>query len=264
MFISMWGVISSRSSLSLLCRARREWNVDPPTCKSIYEWNKTLWETGSLISHAGKHPKQHVTEETVDCVCESFSRSPHKSVRQASRELGVPCSTVHDIVHKHLHLHAYKLQLLHHIKPHDHRKRTDFVVEMLSRIEENNNYLGLVLFGDESTFHMCGKVNWHNCRIWGSENPHPVIEYERDASKLNVRLGLYKCGVIGPFFFMESTVTGHSYLDMLKLCCPTGTSRFHIPAGRCPASLPQRCYHISWWDFFWALGRKRRSYCLAT
>jgi len=88
-------------------------------------------------------------------VRESFSRSPHKSIRQASRELGVPHSTVHNIVHKHLRLRAYKLQLLHHIKPDDHRKRTDFAVEMLSCIEENDNYLDLVLFSDESTFHMC-------------------------------------------------------------------------------------------------------------
>jgi len=197
-------------------RARREWNVDPPTCKSIYEWDKTLRETGSLISHTGKHPKQHVTEETVDRVRESFSRSPCKSNRQASTELGVPDSTVHNIVHKHLHLRAYNRQLLHYIKPDDLRKRTDFAVEMLSRPEENDNYLDLVLFSDESTFHVCGKVNRHNCRIWDSENPHQVIEYERDTPKLNVWLGLHKHGVIGPFFFTESTVTGHSYLDMLE------------------------------------------------
>jgi hypothetical protein len=43
-----------------------------------------------------------------------------------------------------------------------------------------------------------------------------VIEYERDTPKLNVWLGLHKNGVIGPFFFMESTVTGHSYLNMLE------------------------------------------------
>jgi len=97
-----------------------------------------------------------VTEETVDRVRESFSRSPRKSIRQASREIGVPRSTLHDIVHKHLCLRAYKLQLLHHIKSDDHRKRTDFAVEMLSRIEENDNYLDLVLFSDESTFHVCG------------------------------------------------------------------------------------------------------------
>jgi hypothetical protein len=109
---------------------------------------------GSLISHTGKHPRQQVKEETVDCVRESFSRSPHKSIRQASRELGVPRSTVHSIVHKHLRLHAYKLQLLHHIKPDDHHKRTDFAVEMLSCVEENDSYLDLVLFSDESTFHV--------------------------------------------------------------------------------------------------------------
>ena len=181
-------------------RARREWNVDPPTHKSIYELDKTLRETGSLISHPGKHPKQHVMEETVDRVRESFSRSQCKSIRQANRELGVPRSTVHNIVHKCLRLRAYKLQLLHHIKPDDHRKRTDFAVEMLSHIEENDSYLDLVLFSDESTFHVCGKVNRHNCRTGGSENPHQVIEYERDTPKLNVWLGLHKHGVISPFF----------------------------------------------------------------
>ena len=113
----------------------------------------------------------------MDRVRESCSRSPRKSIRQASRELGVPHLTVHDIVYKSLRLRAYKLQLLHHIKPDDHRKRTDFAVEMLSRIEENDSYLDLVLFSDESTFHVCGDVNRHNCRIWGTENPHQVTEY---------------------------------------------------------------------------------------
>jgi hypothetical protein len=117
---------------------------------------------------------------------------------------------------------------------------------MLSRIEENNNYLDLVLFSDESTFHVCGKFNRHNCRILGSKNPQQVIEYERDTPKLIVWLGLHKHGVIGPFFFMESTVTGHSYLDMLEnFAFQQIPPRFHIPAGWCPASLPQRCYHIS-------------------
>ena len=126
---------------------------------------------------------------------------------------------------------------------------------MLSRIEENGNYLDLVLFSDESTFHVCGKVNRHNCRIWGSENPHQVIEYERDTPKLNVWLGLHKHGVYSDRTQLPQHVG--------ELCSPTDTSRFPIPAGRCPTSLPQRCYHISGWDFSSTLGRKRSSYCLA-
>jgi transposase len=99
--------------------------VDPPTHKSIYEWDKTLRETGSLISHTGKHPKQHVMEETVNCVRESFSRSSCKSIRQASRELGVPHSTVHD---KRLRLCAYK-----HPKQHMMEETVDRVRESFSR-----------------------------------------------------------------------------------------------------------------------------------
>ncbi|KAJ4446731.1 hypothetical protein ANN_13428 [Periplaneta americana] len=47
-------------------RIQWEWNVDPPTRKSIYEWNRTLRDNGRLISKTGKHPKKHVAEMTVD------------------------------------------------------------------------------------------------------------------------------------------------------------------------------------------------------
>jgi len=135
-------------------------------------------------------------------------------------------------------------------------------VEMLSHIEENN-YLDLVLFSDESTFHVCGKLNRHNCRIWGSENPHQVIEYERDTPKLNVWLGLHKHGVIGPFFFMESTVTGHSYLNMLEnFAIPQIPPGFIFQQDGAPPH-----FHRDVTTFLdetsWALGRKRKSYCLA-
>jgi transposase len=127
--------------------------VNPPTRKFIYQWDKTLRETGSLVSRAGKHHKQHVTEVIVDRVRESFCK---KSIRRASRELGVPRSTVNKILHKRLRLHGYILPL-HYIKPADHCKRTDFAVEMLSRIEENESYLDFVLLSDESTYHVCGE-----------------------------------------------------------------------------------------------------------
>ena len=120
-----------------------------------------------------------------------------KSIRQARRELGVPRSTVYNTVHKRLRLRAYKLQLLHHIKPEDHRKRYEFAAEMLNRIDKNDDYLNAILFTDESTFHVCGKVNRHNCQVWGSEHPHKVIKYERDTPKVNVWLGLHKHDVIG-------------------------------------------------------------------
>ena len=71
-------------------------------------------------------------------------------------------------------------------------------------------------FSDEATFHVSGKVNKHNIRIWGSQNPCEVLERERDSPKINVWCGLMHNQIIGPFIFAESTITANIYLDMLK------------------------------------------------
>jgi hypothetical protein len=73
------------------------------------------------------------------------------------------------------------------------------------------------VFSDEATFHLSGKVNRHNLRIWGMENPHATIEHELDSPKVNVFCAISRTKVYGPFFFMEKTVSGHSYLDMLQI-----------------------------------------------
>ena len=71
-------------------------------------------------------------------------------------------------------------------------------------------------FSDEATFHVSGKVNKHNIRIWGSQNPCEVLERERDSPKINVWCGLMHNQIIGPFIFAESTITANIYLNMLK------------------------------------------------
>ena len=42
---------------------------------------------------------------------------------------------------------------------------------MLQRISEDEAFLKRVCFSDEATFHVSGKLNKHNVRIWGLENP---------------------------------------------------------------------------------------------
>ncbi|GBO08858.1 hypothetical protein AVEN_189419-1 [Araneus ventricosus] len=88
---------------------------------------------------------------------------------------------------------------------------------MLHRIDVDNDFLQRIIFTDEATFHVSGHANKHTTRIWGSENPHFIIETVRDSPKVNVWCGLMADRVIGPFFFAESTVTKEVYLDMLQL-----------------------------------------------
>src|SRR5207253_3199142 len=92
----------------------------------------------------------------------------------------------------------------------------EFAMGMLSQIDEEPEYLNRILFSDESTFHVPGKVNRHNVRIWGTENPHEVKEHERDSPKVNVWCGLMHDHVVGPFFFAEPTINMNTYLDMLR------------------------------------------------
>jgi hypothetical protein len=56
---------------------------------------------------------------------------------------------------------------------------------MLQNIEDDR-FLPRVIFSDEATFHLSGKVNRHSVRIWGPQNPHTALEHEWDSSKVNV------------------------------------------------------------------------------
>ena len=193
---------------------RRVFNRDAPTARSIKKWRDTFLATGSVLKKHGGG--RRASDEMVANVQAAFERSPRKSLRRASRELQIPKSTLQRIVHKRLKLHAYKLQLVQRLEPNDMPKRVEFANTMLDRLGADPDFMTKIFFSDEATFHLSGKVNRHNVRIWGSENPHAIQEHVRDSPKMNVWCSLSHNKVIGPFFFAEKTVRGTTYLDMLE------------------------------------------------
>ncbi|GFV02430.1 DUF4817 domain-containing protein [Trichonephila clavipes] len=156
--------------------------------------------TGS-VEHKKGYGRPRTSEESVERIRDTFRRSPTKSVRQASRELQMPRSTTHDVLHKRLRLTAYKVQILLAIKPDDYAKRYGFAVDMLHRLDADEHFLNRILFSDESTFHVSGMVNKHYVRFWGSEQPHAVRELQRSSEKVNVWCGLLHDRILGPFSF---------------------------------------------------------------
>jgi hypothetical protein len=86
---------------------------------------------------------------------------------------------------------------------------------MFHQIQDDERFLDSVIFNDENTFHVSGKVSTHNCRIWGSENPRVSLERVRDSPKVNTFCALSKERVYSPFF-VETAITGIMYLDMLQ------------------------------------------------
>jgi hypothetical protein len=75
------------------------------------------------------------------------------------------------VLHNHLKLHAYKVQIIQQLKPDNHPKREKFANDILNLIDEDNDFFQRVCFSDEAMFHVSGTVSRHNIRIWGSENP---------------------------------------------------------------------------------------------
>ncbi|GFG35807.1 hypothetical protein Cfor_03971 [Coptotermes formosanus] len=127
----------------------------------------------------------------------------------------MPQSSVWRILPKRLGVKGYRLQLLQALNPQDHNLPFHFCVDFQQRLEEDG-FAEKLAFSDEATFHACGKVNRHNVRIWGTENPHATMEHVRDSPKVNVFCAVSSCKVYGPFFFAETAVTGIKYLDMLQ------------------------------------------------
>ena len=153
-----------------------------------------------------------VTEEQVQQFRQAFVR--RKSTVRGSRELGIPQPTVWRILRERVKLKPYRLMLLQKLQPDDYHRRTTFCTELQMLMEEDDFFEKLI-FSDECTFHLCGKVNRHNVRVWGTENPKPVCEVACDSPKVNVFCGVSTFKVYGPFFFSEQTVTGIAFLDML-------------------------------------------------
>ena len=106
------------------------------------------------------------SEEKVEQVRQKFLRSPRKSVRRASVETHIPRTTVWRVLRKRLQMKPYRLQLVQALKEDDKRKRKEFCVAMLEKLEEDE-FDECLIFSDEATFHTNGKVNKHNVRIWG-------------------------------------------------------------------------------------------------
>lgn len=209
-------LVETNSVTTVQRNFRREYGGNVPDPKSIRKWLQQFKETGSVLK--GKSPgRPTVSAENVERIRASCSRSPKKSLVRRSLQLGIPRSTVYDVVRKRLKLHAYKIQLVHEIKPNDKGLRLDFAVDILNRIDDSEDFLNNVIFTDESTFHVNGVVNRHNCRIWGSQKPQEIVQYQRDSPKVNVWCGLMNDRIVGPFIFAEKTITGDIYYDMLEL-----------------------------------------------
>lgn len=173
------------------------------------------FKTTGSVHDASRSGRPSVPVEEKEVVIAKVMKSPKKSVRRSSHELNFPRTTMRRIL-KAENFHPYKLQHVQQLTEDDPDRRMEMCSWFMDRLDEGHEFLSDILFSDEAMFTMNGQVNRHNCRYYAQENPHWMEQDKHQGgSSVMVWCGIWRNFVIGPFFF-DSTVTGESYLDMLK------------------------------------------------
>ncbi|GBN89029.1 hypothetical protein AVEN_23529-1 [Araneus ventricosus] len=91
----------TKSVITTQRRFRTKYKKDPPSDNSIRRWLTQFQETGSVLHRKG--PGRPITsQENVDRIQETFTRSPRKSTRQAAVQLHMPHTTIWNVLHNRL------------------------------------------------------------------------------------------------------------------------------------------------------------------
>ncbi|GFX90382.1 uncharacterized protein TNCV_5067691 [Trichonephila clavipes] len=131
----------------------------------------------------------------------SEAASGTSSAPEAARRLGLPPSSVHNILRRILQLYPYKLQSCHQLLPADTSQREAFAKWAFSKMEQDPTWVFNILWTDEAHFSLHGDVNNHNCRIWVTSNPREYTQKPLHSPKVTAWCGFTGSFIIGTFFF---------------------------------------------------------------
>jgi hypothetical protein len=109
------------AELKSVVTVQRKWQRLHPGEKAP---DDKLKEAGSVAKQKFSG-RPRTSEENVERIRQSCVRSPKKSIARRSLALGIPKTTIQNVLHKRLRLHAYKIQMKHEIKPDDRTKRSE-------------------------------------------------------------------------------------------------------------------------------------------
>ena len=92
--------IETKSDIQAQRNFGRKYGRKPPARPAIRAWHKKFMETGCVLQRKG--PGRPQISEEIESVRVTCTRSPRKSVREASTQLQIPRSTIHKVLHRNL------------------------------------------------------------------------------------------------------------------------------------------------------------------
>lgn len=146
-------------------------NRPRPSPQGIWKLFNKFRATGSVFNRPKPgRPRSATNEQNEVMVIGSVIMKTQQSLREIGNETGGSITSIWRILRRHK-FHPYGVKLTQELNEADYVKRHDFCNLMEQRTRDPN-FLTNVCFTDESTFHLTGYVNRHNCRYWCESNPN--------------------------------------------------------------------------------------------
>ncbi|GFX00427.1 DUF4817 domain-containing protein [Trichonephila clavipes] len=202
----------------------------PLTLAGLLKLVNRFEETGKLEDPA-RAGRPCLKEACSPCIAvkmeaiASEAASGTSSAREAARRLGLPPSSVRNILRRILQLYPYKLQSCHELLPADTAQREAFANWAFSKMEQDPTWVLNILWTDKAHLSLHGDVNNHNCRIWATSNPREYTQKPLHSQKVTAWCGFTGSFIKGPFFFetqcpvngwITEMVNAQSYLTLLR------------------------------------------------
>ena len=134
-------------------------------------------------------------------VLEHFEHSSQKSTKQCARETGISRTSVLRII-KTAKLKVFIPRLLYALNEDGPDWRMQYCEWFRNMVQQDEAFIGKVVWSDETQFKLNGTVNWQNCLYWCANNQHFFFLMTVNLPGINVWCGLSSRGLFGLFFFL--------------------------------------------------------------
>ncbi|GFW89763.1 DUF4817 domain-containing protein [Trichonephila clavipes] len=181
----------------------------PLTPSGLLKFVKRFEETGKLEDRA-RAGRPCLKEARAPCIAVEMeaiafeAASGTNSAREAARRLGLPSSSVRNILRRVLQLYPYKFQSCHELLPADTAQKEAFAKWAFSKMEQVLIFVFNILWTYEAHFSFHGDVNNHNCPIWATSNPREYTQKPLHSPKVTAWCGFTGSFIIGPFSLKRS------------------------------------------------------------
>ena len=157
-----------------------EYGEEAPDWRTIRRWADKFLSTGSILplSTSGNRTPP-VLNEKKDSIVNAVATTPRTSQRVIAKEVGVSHRTVGKTLKKNGYK-PYKVQQMHQLFEHDEQSRLEFCRTILRKNTEENSWSNKIIFSDECTFYMSGRINHHNDFYYATSNPHVMTKFQFD------------------------------------------------------------------------------------